>query len=64
MNRCCICDVTDEDNPKANIKCYDVEYPYTVEFRCLECHKEVEKNLEELSIADEDFIFSANIVEH
>jgi hypothetical protein len=60
MNRCAICDCTDEDNPKANIKLYEqaLSPDHTrFEFRCLECSHVIDENLEDLSIADEDFEF-------
>jgi hypothetical protein len=62
MNRCSICDVTDEDNPKAGIRIYDVPHDpglmcRITEFRCLTCQSDIESNIEDLSIGDEDFEF-------
>ena len=55
MNRCAICDITDEDNPKAGIRV--VELWNHSEARCLTCHAEIEQCIEDMSIADEDFEF-------
>lgn len=64
MNRCAICNTTDEDNPKASISYYDIApsgEAYThLEPRCLECHNNIQENLEDLSIADEEFEFADN----
>lgn len=59
MNRCAICDVTDEDNPQAKIQwiCTDPE-AITGEYRCLECHANICENVEDLSLSDEEFEFS------
>ena len=56
MNRCSICDVTDEDNPKAGIKLYEVPGWFT-EFRCLECAGSIATCVEDLSIGDDEFEF-------
>lgn len=63
MNRCAICDVTDEENPKAGIKWYEItdkpDYTeHVLEQRCLECHNTIQVALEDLSIGDEDFSFA------
>lgn len=46
MNRCQVCDKTDEDDPKACISIFEGET------RCANCHEEIFKNLEDLSVND------------
>lgn len=63
MNRCAICDVTDQDNPKAGIKWYTVELEADEghmgeETRCLECHNTIQEAVEDLFLGDEDFSFA------
>lgn len=48
MNRCYVCDVTDEDNPGANIS-----LNYRGEPTCHRCNEEVYRNLEDLSANDD-----------
>lgn len=54
MNRCEVCDKTDEDDPKAGISIFEGET------RCAECHEEIFRNLEDLSINDvtEDTLYA------
>lgn len=67
MNRCAICDCTDQDNPSAGITLIDVDvthhfddgFPTFIrEARCLSCHGIVQENIEDLSLGDEDFSFA------
>lgn len=66
MNRCAICDVTDQDNPKAGIKWYSKvtdefkndDNVLEFEARCLECHNTIQEAIEDLSLGDEDFSFA------
>lgn len=51
MNRCTVCDKTDEDDPKAAITIQGSE------LHCLECRKTIAGNLEDISINDVDFEF-------
>jgi hypothetical protein len=47
MNRCQVCDKTDEDDPKACISAFEGET------RCSECHEQIFQNLKDLSVNDE-----------
>ncbi len=47
MNRCEVCDKTDDDDPKAAIALYDGE------LRCKQCQEVIAENLEDLSVNDE-----------
>jgi hypothetical protein len=62
MNRCAVCDVTDEDNPKAGVRWIEVVVPegYDPSFepRCVDCHSSIQESIEDLNIADEDFSFA------
>lgn len=46
MNRCTVCDKTDEDDPKAAITIQGSE------LHCLECRTTIADNLEDLSVND------------
>lgn len=48
MNRCQVCDKTDEDDPKIGISLINNEA------LCLDCRTSISNNLEDLSINDED----------
>lgn len=50
MNRCHVCDVTDEDNPSASISYYTVLDKS--EAVCLVCANSIAENLEDLSLND------------
>lgn len=57
MNRCQVCDKTDEDDPKAGITIVNNE---TI---CRECSEVIFQNLEDLSINDDIAIDYNSIVE-
>ena len=66
MDRCMICDRTTFDNPKLKVSCIEVtvtsEDKNTLvyeEFRCEVCHSQVQENVEDLSIAEDEFEFQA-----